>query len=443
MNDRPASPARPPERPLMRNPAEELAAAVFALAFVMLCAVTFRDGSAADFRALWLAGQFLAEGHPELVYPRDATVFTMLPPPEWVDRLAGQGFSGEIYPFIYPPIWAWLAARATGVMSLDALLDWVVVINPLLITVMLLAARALVAPGMRIWAYLGLGFVVLWLTQAGLVALHQSQPQILVACLTVVAAERAEHRWPVLAGVLLALAAAIKLYPALYALFWLASGQRRAVASFALAGAMLAALSVWLTGWALHGDFLHMVRVIANTALVTRQSYALENLVAQLCCFDRMQLVPAPPTDPNGAGVFGWYVLAKPALFSAVFKAVQVAAVVWIIVLFRRAPADRAGRGMLWPFAYALLTLLGPIAWSYHFLASVAFLPGFVVRFGRGRAAVLLGSLILMGAAPVTSQLAGFFGPTRLVQVAGTLVMAAMTAVFWLAAHPARRARDW
>lgn len=427
--------------PFVRNTADALTSAILVTGFVAVCALVFRSGSAADFRALWLAGEFLAEGRPDLVYPHDTGIFTMLPPAEWIDRLLSRGYSGEVYPFIYPPIWAGLAAQAMRLMTFEALMDWVVVLNPVLLVVMLIAARSLAAPYMRLWAYLGVGFVLLFLSPVGMVALHQSQPQILVACLTVVAVERAEHGSPKLAGVLLAIAAAIKLYPALYVIFWLAGGRRQAALSFALAGGGLGLLSVALIGWPLHATFLHMVGLISDTVLVTSQSFALESLVAQLCCRDQLQHIPVPVTYPALTEGQGWHVFLKPPLLSAAFDLAQLLALGGLAFLFRRAAAPSV-RAALWPFAFAFLALLGPIAWSYHFLSAVAFAPMLLVRLRPLPGLMFLAAFLLLNFPMARTVIADLTEGMRLIQVAGTLSMIGLALAFLIASRPARAEPD-
>ena len=60
-------------------------------------------------------------------------------------------------------------------------------------------------------------------------------------------------------------------------------------------------------------------------------------------------------------------------------KLLQVGVVVWLAVLFRRTRSSD-DRAALWPFAFGLFTLVGPIAWCYHYLATVAFAPMLIQR---------------------------------------------------------------
>jgi len=215
-------------------------------------------------------------------------------------------------------------------------------------------------------------------------------------------------------------------------LFWLASGRRQASVSFLAAGAFLALASVGLTGWPLHAQFLHMVRLISDTVLVTRQSFALETLVAQICCFDQLQLIDAPVTDPLEKIGQGWYVLIKSPAFSVTFKLAQLCAVGWLFVMFRRSRSTEE-RAALWPLAFALLSLLGPIAWSYHFLSSVAFCPMLLVRFRTTAGLAILAVFVLVMSSVANSFFADAIAKVYLVQVAGTVSAAGLALAFFMA----------
>ncbi len=406
----------------------QAATLLLAAAFVVFSQSLFAAAPSADLRALWLAGQMLAEGRPDLVYPAEIGVFTMRPPPEWLPWLAARGHSGEVFPYIYPPLWAWLAARSG--LPFEALESAARLINPMLLVAMLLLARRLAAPAMHPAGYLAPGLAVFALTTVGSVALHQNQPQILVAFLTVLAVERAEHGAPRLAGAALALAAAIKLYPAFFALVFLILGWRRALGAFVITGGALAALSVAVAGWPLHGEFLSVLARISDTAMLTKLNYALESALGIFLYPGSVQTVLAAELGADAdAGGGGWLVLAKPAALAFGLRLAQVAGLVWMLWLFRRA-RSRLERAALWPFGFILMSMLGPIAWSYHYLAPVAFAPMLLARLGleKGLAALALFTLVLspfvLGALPLETL--DDTGQARLIQILGITALAGL-----------------
>ena len=86
-------------------------------------------------------------------------------------------------------------------------------------------------------------------------------------------------------------------------------------------------------------------------------------------------------------------------------KAVFATALAGLCWLFRRAEG-REERAALWPFALALLALVGPIGWSYYYLSAAAFVPLLVARLGIAYGSALI-VMLIFGTSP-------FFAPQRL-----------------------------
>jgi len=107
--------------------------------------------------------------------------------------------------------------------------------------------------------------------------------------------ERHRAGAPLTAGAVIALAASIKLYPALLALPFLASGNRRAFGSFVVIGASLGGLSIALAGWPLHSLFLAEVGRISGTVMSTIHTYSFDAIIGQMFFADQMQMIH----DPN------------------------------------------------------------------------------------------------------------------------------------------------
>lgn len=366
-------------------PVGALATLIVAI-FTVFSSFAFSHAFSGDLYAVWRAGEHFGAGDLDNVYRRDAAFFTMLPPDAWAGEAADDGEAGAIYPFVYPPLWAWVGWQAHGIGDFETFSAIASILNPLMIAAMLIMAHRLSAPGMSQGLFVGAGILFFWFSMAGSMALYQKQPQIVVAFLSVLAIFCGARGWPRVAGTALALAAAIKLFPAFLAIFWLASGQRRAVAAFVVAGALLAALSVAVAGWPLHETFLHQVRLISTTSLLTRLNYSVESLVTAAMFPDAIEFVKAvhvgPPEDSSG----GWFVVPEPFLSNLTFTAALAGAIAWLARAFRRT----GGRVlMLWPLALMILTLLSPIAWAYYFLAPLAFLPAVFDRFRLSTALAL------------------------------------------------------
>jgi alpha-1,2-mannosyltransferase len=398
------------------------------VAFLALCHVLIQPASA-DLTAVWLAGEFLRDGRPDLVYPHDTGIFTMLPPPEWFARQASHGIPGDVFPYLYPPLWAALAAGLASVADLPAILavtDW---LNPILLTgCLVLACRAArTSLPMDIWTLTGL--FLLMLTSIGLIAIGQSQPQILVAFLTLLAIERSEAGAPKTAGAALAMAAAIKLFPALLALIWLCTGNRRAALAFATAGVTLGLASVLIAGWPLHAEFIRMMGLVSRTGLATNLSYSLDSMTGQLFLQDSLVFIQSPVRDPALGIKAGWSVLPKPPVLRFVMLAAQAGILILAIRALRREtlPSRRAA---IWAASLTFLTFFGPVGWSYYYIAPAAFLPLLLVRFGMLRGLLIL--VMLLAPISIATPFIDFAldGVSRPLIVISAIVILCMGAIF-------------
>lgn len=419
-----------PALPEVRHPPQAVIAAVAAiLAVPVLWRLASLPDDSPDLTAVWLAGEFLSQGRPDLVYPRDTQYFTMLAPPEWFERMAALGYRGDVFPFLYPPLWAWVAGRLAQVTDLAALRFWAGWLNPLLLALCPLLAWRIAVPVIPPFAAVLLGIAFFALTNLGIIALLQNQPQILVSFLTLLAIERSECGAPRAAGIALAVAAAIKLYPALVALVWLISGRRKETAAFALVGGSLAVLSVVLAGWPLHAEFLRTLRVIGATAMVTNLSFGLDGLVGVLFLSDAAVFVRSPARDPALGLLSGWAVVPKPFAVTWLLALLQIAVGVLVARALRRTEGRNA-RAFLWAASLTFLSYTAPVGWAYYYIAPAAFLP---LLFDRMRPVAAVGVVLLI-AIPVSPWVLPLVSPYMPIfirpQLLGALVMPEMGALF-------------
>jgi hypothetical protein len=398
---------------------------------VLIIVYAAGDHKSSDLYATWLAGEFFAKGDLANVYPMDDTVFTMRPPEAWVALDRARGGDDDLFPFIYPPLWAALASYLTPLTSFETVAGTAVWINAALIVGMVALAGRVTGPALAFPIFLITGVTLIFLSLAGIVAIWENQPQILVSFLIVLAIERARFGRDIQAGGVLALAAAIKLYPVFFVLIWLASRRFSAIAGFAVAGAALGVLSIVLAGWPLHQMFLHQISTISDTILITQISYNLDTLIAHLTVYDQFQYIERVQANaPSGASdLAGWNVYERPFLWGLLSKLALLAALAAIYLAARRVP-EPCRSTALWPAAVALIALLSPITWSYHFLALFAFLPALIVHFGARLGTVIIAVTITPILLPVAALYStATFVPSPL-QLTGTLSMIALLIAF-------------
>lgn len=359
-----------------------------------------------DLNAIYVAGHFLASGRPDLVYAIDTATFPLSSDPQWA-ALSEAWDCGRFcaYPYLYPPLWAGLAAPLTRLVDYHAFSNAALLIQIPLFALSPVLAWRLWRPqmGLAKWTFRCLFLATL--CAAGTTALPNNQPQLLVTFLLLLAFERSAHDRPWQGGVALGLAAAIKLYPALFALIWLARGNWRALGGFAATGLAALALNFALAPMALQSAFLDGLTTISQGVFPAAWNHSLTGLLGWF--------------DPNawdvhaavsGLGPAGR--LAAPALLVAGLG----------LLWWRVRDADALWRRrMLLPALVALSTLASPIGWSYYLfiaLFAIQLLPehygaaGRVMMLALAALTFLPGYILLgvpIGHSPVPAALGAAF----------------------------------
>jgi len=266
--------------------------------YVILTFAIYHGKNSADLSALYLAAFNYGAGNFEAIYADGSAVFNLAVPPGWEDQASAMGLEARpLFPFIYPPLWAALFAPLTSIGGAGPFMALAFLVNPLLLGLSAVLAHRIMQPRMAlpVWVFLGLALVAS--TSIGHVALYQNQPQILVSFLILLAFERDRAGALLTAGAVLALAAPFKLYPALFAIFWLASRNYRALGAFAVVGGALGGLSVLLAGWPLHSEFLGLIHVIANSLVTCPICYNIDATIAQWLLSDTWSTPSASKTQ--------------------------------------------------------------------------------------------------------------------------------------------------
>ena len=187
------------------------------------------------------------------------------------------------------------------------------------------------------------------------------------------------------------LAIALKLTPLPIALLWFAIRQQRAGLTALGVASALGGLSVAIAGWPIHEVFLAGLRSIDGTLLLNSQAYSLDFIVGVQLPDAYLRIQPAmaqllPAMAPEKP--VSWVVVAKPASYALFSRSVQIALLLTSGILLRRAH-DPQVRAALWAAALTAFAFLGPIGWSYYYIAPLAFAPILVHRLGWAGGALL------------------------------------------------------
>jgi alpha-1,2-mannosyltransferase len=284
--------------------------------------------------------------------------------------------SGVRLPFSYPPI----AAVALSPLSL----------MPMAVagTLLTLASVALTAVVLRLFlrygAGAGLWWLVGWLLPAALLlepvrnTLNYGQVNVLLMALVAADCLLPQTRWP--RGALVGLAAAVKLTPAAFVLFFLCRGDRRAAGTSAVSFAACTAVGFALD-W--HDSVRYWTSIVVQTGRPGSPLFCANQSIQGVLA--RAGLDPRTP-----AGTAAWLAASAVVLVLA-----------WCGM--RRARAASGGVWALSLNAFAAL-LISPISWSHHWVWAAPALLLLVVRGlqdkNRAVLAAALAGLVVFAAGP-------------------------------------------
>lgn len=337
-----------------------------------------------DLYALWLAAEFMQMGQLDQIYPENTPLFEMRTPAAWWDHAEPQRDTWpdlRIYPYIYPPIWAKLLSGLTPWMRFETFNVLVLILHQsMMLGICLLAGRMVGLSGLFLWGWTAVTYTGMTQSLLVLLALMENQPQITVSFLIVLAFERVQAGRHRLSGAILAVAAAIKLYPLLFIVIFAARKQGMALLSFVVFGGALGVLSILLAGWPLHHTYLELISTMTRSVIVANTSISLDALIGGL-------VQPTPPvlvTSPWGSA---WYAVAKTPVWAAVSGVATVGALGAISWAAARWPQE----ALIVPVAAMALALLSPLSWSYTYLTAFVFIGALPMRLGKlGWAAIAI-----------------------------------------------------
>lgn len=218
-----------------------LAMAYWAIAALLAVAIVPEPTGYSDFAMYFAAAQGLRDGAGPTIYS-SATLAR-------IAAAHGSCTSAPILAYVYPPLLAILLVPLTGLPCVAASHLWHLV-NLLL---WVAATAALVAHLRRRWPSQRLLATTLIVIASGcswllLFNLMIGQVVFIVLCALALSAWLVERDRPVLAGVVLAVAALVKIVPVIVILYYLLRGRWRVVAGALVGGTALAVAMVALAG---------------------------------------------------------------------------------------------------------------------------------------------------------------------------------------------------
>lgn len=337
-----------------------------------------------DMSAIYMAGRFAAQGHDAAIYMAPHDFFSRQPPQVWVDELAPFGHAESFaVPFVYPPVWAFLAAPFAQASAPEAFFDATRIVTTAAFAGTILAAWRLMRPaGMSATIFAAVSVAVASVTVPFLFSASLNQPQAVVIFLIVLAFERYAAGRPAAAGLALGLAAAIKVTPIFLAVIFLADRNWRAALWAGGTAAAIGAASLAVAGPDLHLTFLDRVRQIEGLMPLIGFNMTFETVM-----HDFFVPMENHPTSINKALFVDtpWV-----SLLSRVLALAAVAAALWTTRTAERTLRIRLRLILV----YLAVVFFSPLAWMHYYTLPLLLAPGMLGAWGLRRTALVTGLLV-------------------------------------------------
>jgi len=383
---------------------------LFAALFIALALFRIWDHFPTDIVSPYLAGVFFEQGQFEQIYGFDPiSMYNNAPPEAWMIAAEARGSQAPtLYPYLYPPIWAALLAPLTPRLDIPTFVYLIYLIQiPLVFGSAFLAWKLSGRPGLFIFWSLGAIFLFLT-TTIGVLALAENQPQIAIIFLIFLAFERWQAGHSRLAGVLLAVAATIKIYPLIFLLYFLVRKDLKASFSMIVTGLIILAASFILAGPELHLLYLEQLSAISGLVFVNAHNLTISALIYQIS-----GLFSDLPPDSVRYG----YVQTLPGWIAISSNAIWVLATAGLALKFASRP-----NVFLIVAMFVLAALFSPFGWNYYYLPVIYMAP--ILFFALpARPAILLVCVLFVPMLTVFQEPLRSVESINLAQICGVVAM--------------------
>jgi len=354
-----APPATPKNAAPFTLHGHHLRVALVLLVFALIAVARHAHVSGSDLGPSYLGCRVMADGAQGHLYNHDPILFNHVYDPAWVvaqvEGQMGAGYGAP--PYVQTPLWAWSLQPMCTHMRYGIFKEIFLVLMMLCLAATMWLVAGHWTPRLFYPRWIALICLGLYPTEAFQYSLHLVQTHILFVLLTVISLIIAK-RHPFEAGMMLALAAAVKITPGLLVLYWLTTKQIKAALSFVVSSLALAAITVVAVGPGLCLAYLHSLSQNSHVLLVAfnNQSFA---------AWREGQHVPA-------SELMIWHILRLPVKMKLVTLFLSVAVTVWGGWMDRRAAIVRPSAP---PYGavFALVggTVFATIAWSHYYILLV------------------------------------------------------------------------
>lgn len=333
---------------------------LFILGLFVVAVVALTSSSGTDITSSYISCRLVLTGKAAHLYAYDPTSFNAVSDKVWLQIAASKGVNPRVVlsPFVQTPLWPYILQPLCAGMSFPAF-------NLFFEIVLASCFAALIWLTGRHWTYKF--FTPLWVSSICVLwikadplrdALQLTNTHAIFLVLTLLAILWARSGKPMLAGASLAMAAVVKITPAVFLIYWLVTKQKKAAVSFVLWSAALFIITVAASGKVITLDYLHSMSRVSHILLLSDGN---QSLAAWWMGYRY------PPS-----WVMGFRSLPMPAALSMISSLfVVLSAIVGGYYDLRVSPLNSKVPPYGAVIAFIGATIFTPIAWGHYYILLV------------------------------------------------------------------------
>ena len=309
-----------------------------------------------DLSSSYIACRLLAEGQESHLYSYDPEYFHIIEDPVWVETARRTAFNGFLHPYVQTPLWAYVLIPLCTAMDFQTFNLIFLVVNFASIagTVWLVAYQWATSFLSRpVWLAGFLGAFSLITPTYYMAFLNQTHPLFLFG--TILAVFLAARKQDMLSGFVLAIAASIKLTPAIIAIHWLISGRRKSALSFLIWSAILGLFTFLIFGEKLILEYLSNLNRISNVLLV---AYNNQSLAAWLY-----------GSSYKLSEILNWRIYPLPTVSKIISLCLTGLVVVYFMAVYRNRSESTDYLEIISVSSLLIASMIfTPIAWNHYYI---------------------------------------------------------------------------
>jgi len=354
------------------------------LSFLAFLILTRGKAPGDDLSSSYIAGRVIGTERQAHLYSHDSEFYHIVDDPVLNEVVRESRFTGFLHPYVQTPLWALFLRPLCSIMDFPEFNLIFLILNITAVIGMVLLTVQMWAPLFRKPAWLAGCFIVLLFMEPLRYTVFLNQTHPIFLFMTLLAVFLAGKERYILAGLVLALAAAVKITPGLIVLYWLLTKRYRASVSFLCWSALLILATILLTGLDTSLAYFAELQRISSVLLTAYNNQSLAAFISDL-------------SSGVQGDLFSWRMYS----LSMEVKAVSTGMILLIIAVL--AHMRRRLRGATEEYesiavcaVLVAMTTFTPIAWSHYFIILIIPLMVLTNRAMEARKYMLLSAVILV-----------------------------------------------